>query len=134
MTKRPPPPAKHRFQPGKSGNPGGKPKVPDDIAKARKLNQQELERVVNKYLWLDRAALQEAVKDPATPMLELMVASIMAQAAQKGDQQRLEFILQRLIGRVTDKIEVKVPAPFVIKRASGDELVLGARVMSEDEV
>ncbi len=120
------------FAKGTSGNPGGRVKLPEELRKARALNQQELERAVNKYLWLDRAALQDAVKDPATPMLELMVASIMAQAAQKGDQQRLEFILQRLIGRVTDKIEVKVPAPFVIRRAAGGEIVLGAKVADDE--
>ena len=125
------PPKATRFKPGQSGNPGGKPKVPDDIRKARTLNQIELERTVNRYLYMDRAQVQEAIKNPETPMIELMVASIMAQAAQKGDERRLEFILQRMIGRVTDKIEVKTPTPFVVQRANGDQLVLGAKVEEE---
>lgn len=120
------------FQKGQSGNPGGRHKLPEDIRKARALNQVELERTVNRFLYMDRAQVQEAIKNPETPMIDLMVASIMAQAAQKGDERRLEFILQRMIGRVTDKIEVKTPTPFVISRASGDQLVLGAKVEDDD--
>lgn len=132
MAKKPIPPVASRFKPGQSGNPGGKPKVPDDILKARKLNQIELERVVNKYLWLQRDEVQAAIKDPATPMMELMVASIVAQAAQKGDQVRLEFILARLIGRVKDTLEVVTPTPFIIRRGDGTQVVCGSTLGSAE--
>ncbi len=93
------PPKSSQFKPGQSGNPGGKIKLPEDIREARKLNQIELERTVNKLLFADRATIHESIKRPETPMLELMVASIMAKAAQTGDQARLEFILCRMIGK-----------------------------------
>lgn len=91
------------FKPGQSGNPGGRPKLPDDIKEARKLNQVELERIVNKYLYMDREAVKAAISSPKTPMMELMVASIVAQAAQKGDHLRLDFVLNRMIGKVKDE-------------------------------
>jgi hypothetical protein len=125
MTKRKPPPPDKQFKPGQSGNPGGRPKLPEDIKKARKLNQVELERAVNHLLFCTRDELQAIVKNPETPMLEVMVASIMAQAATKGDQMRLEFVLARLIGKVKDQLEVTVPTPFVIRRPSGETLELG---------
>jgi hypothetical protein len=121
------------FKKGQSGNPGGQRKLPEDIKEARKLNQIELERIVNKYLWRDRASLKEAMNDPTTPMMELMVASIMAIAVQKGDQQRVEWIMSRLIGKVTDKLEVKMPEPLIIRRASGEQLELTARQKQEEE-
>jgi hypothetical protein len=111
------------FQKGQSGNPGGRTKLPDDIKQARKLNQIELERIVNRYLYLDRNELNERVKDPKTPMLEMMVASIIAQAAQKGDQQRLEFILSRLIGKVKDQLVVTTPEPYLVKDRDGKVLI-----------
>lgn len=92
-----------KFKPGQSGNPGGRPKLPDDIKEARKLNQVELERIVNKYLYMDREAVKAAISSPGTPMMELMVASIVAQAAQKGDHLRLDFVLNRMIGKVKDE-------------------------------
>ncbi len=124
MARNPPPPEK-RFKPGQSGNPGGRPKTPEDIREARRLNQAELERTVNRLLFCTREELQTIVKDPKTPMLEVMVASIMAQAATKGDQLRLEFVLARLIGKVKEHLEVTVPTPFVIRRPSGETLELG---------
>ena len=114
------------FKPGQSGNPSGRPKTPEDIAKAKRLNQHELDRIINKYLWMDREAMQARLKDPSTPMMEIMVGSIVAQAAQKGDQQRLEFILQRVVGKVKDQIEVAAK-PYIIERRDGSQVLLGAQ-------
>ncbi len=113
------------FKPGQSGNPSGRPKIPPDILQARKFTQLELERVINALLYLTKADLQARIKDPATPMIEMIAASIMAQAAVKGDHQRLEFILARMIGRVQERIEVSTPTPFVLKRRNGEEIVMG---------
>lgn len=132
MTKRVPPPEK-RFKPGQSGNPSGRPKVPADILEARKMNQAELERIINKYLYMDKDAVREAIQAPGTPMMELMVASIVAQAAQKGDHQRLDFVLNRFVGKVKDQLEVKNVTPFVIRHADGSQTVLGAKVEKTDD-
>ncbi len=114
-----------KFKPGVSGNPGGKPKIPEDIKQARKMTQIELERVINSLLFLDREALQAKIKDPKTPMIEMIAASIMAQAAQKGDHTRLDFILQRMIGKVKDQVEISTPQPFILKKRDGEEIVMG---------
>lgn len=128
---RKPPPEHTRFKKGQSGNPGGKVKLPEDIKQARKLNQVELERIINKYLYMDRDAVKEAISSPSTPMMELMVASIVAQAAQKGDHARLEFVLQRMIGKVKDQLEVSTPKPFIVERLNGDQILIGSKVEEE---
>lgn len=120
------------FVKGQPGGPG-KPRTPEDIKEARKLTQIELERAVNKYLYLSRAELKAAIEQPGTPMLDLMIASIVAQAAQKGDQVRLDFILNRIIGKVQDRLEVRTPKPFIVQRADGTALELGAAPPSDEE-
>lgn len=126
---RKPPPVHTRFKKGQSGNPGGKLKLPEDIKKARTLNQIELERVCNRQLWMTRAQLREVMTDPETTILELTVASILGKAMEKGDQQRIEWIAMRLIGRVQDRIQVTVPEPFAIVRLKDGSIVeLGAKV------
>ena len=121
------------FKPGQSGNPKGGPGLPKDLRDARKINQRELERVINLYLYMDRASLNEAIKDPKTPMVEIIAASIIAQAAQKGDQQRLEFILARMIGKVTERIEVEAK-PFIYESHDGtDKVTMGAKAGEDDD-
>lgn len=109
------------FKPGQSGNPGGKAKLPEDIREARKLNQIELERVINKYLYLGHEDFEAEIKRPGVPMLELMLASIVKAAAQKGDQLRLDFILNRVIGKVKERIEVEAQKPFAVFKYNEDE-------------
>lgn len=115
------------FQPGQPGGPG-RPTTPEDIKESRKFNQHELERVINKLLYLNRGELQVVIKAADTPMVELIVASILAQAAQKGDQQRKEWVVQRMIGKVKDQLEVTTPTPFIVKRADGSSVIMGAEV------
>lgn len=122
-----------KFKPGQSGNPGGRPKLPEDIREARKMNQLELERIVNKYLYTTVDAVDAALKDPATPMMERMVAMVVSKAAEVGDHTRLDFILSRLIGRVKDQIEITTVKPYIIHNINGGQTVLGAKVENKDE-
>ncbi len=125
------PSPKTRFKKGRSGNPGGQPKLPDDIKEARKFNQIELERSCNRLLYLTRDELKAVMACPSTQMLDLIVSSIIGQAMQKGDQQRLEWIAMRLIGRVTEKVEVTTPEPYVVRCADGSTVELGVGVGRE---
>ena len=45
--------------------------------------------------------------------------------------ERLEFVLQRMIGKVKDQLEVTTPVPFIVKRADGSEVVMGSEVKKE---
>lgn len=118
----------------KPGDPrAGRPSLPGDIKEARKLSQVELERLLNKYLWLDKQQFTEALKDPACTMFEAMVGSIIHKAVIGGDQQRLDWIVARLIGKITEKVEVALPEPVIVRRLNGEEIELGLRKGSLDE-
>lgn len=94
-----------QFKKGKSGNPSGRPKLPPDVQAARKLTNTQFIILVNKFLNMSREELKAAAENPNAPMLELIVAKIIERAIANGDQTRLGFILDRLIGKVPDKIE-----------------------------
>lgn len=101
-----------QFKPGRSGNPLGKPKTPPDLLKAKNLTRIELERLLNKFINMPRGDLAAyANKQDATAM-ELMMASIVSKAIIQGDTQRLDFLLNRLVGKVPDKVEATVTNPF----------------------
>lgn len=90
------------FPKGVSGNPGGRAKMPEDVKRANNLTAVEFIRLTNKYLGLSKEELIQALKDPAATTLELMIGSIMHKAVVEGDQKRLDFLLDRLVGKVKD--------------------------------
>ena len=95
---------------GVSGNPRGAGLIGEDIRKARQLTASKFTEITTKYLGMTKEQLIEATKAPGTPALELMVAQIMSKAIINGDQTRLNFLLDRLIGKVPDKV---IQATFV---------------------
>lgn len=99
------------FKPGQSGNPKGRPPVPPDLLAARKVNQFEFERIVNRLLFMSRAELLRVAKDPETPALECMLAKHVRIAAITGDWRRIEAICGRTIGKVDTRVKVGEPPP-----------------------
>ena len=112
------------FEPGQSGNPNGRPKLPGDIKEARKLNAIEFERIANKFLFLSREEIKAIVNDPDTTMIENLIASIYVRGVTEGSYQHLDFILNRLIGKVKDKVEVE-SKPFIVRLLDGSEIHMG---------
>lgn len=86
-----------RFEEGnKAGVGHGRPSLPNDLKEARKANSQDVERIINKFLGWAVSDLAEYCKDPHNPVLECLIASILAKAIHQGDPMRLGFILDRL--------------------------------------
>lgn len=114
-----------QWKPGQSGNPEGRTKLPEDIRTAKKLNKIELERLLNLYLTLSDDEIKLRLADNSTPQLEKMIASIVTKAVDQGDQQRLTFLLDRLVGKVKDEVDVNlIPRPVIIERHDGSEIEL----------
>lgn len=89
-----------QWKPGQSGNPGGLPKIPEALRKILALSQGEVTRLISKYARMNRDDILAAMKAKSTPMLELAIANIFAQSAERGDYARLAFLLDRAIGKV----------------------------------
>lgn len=126
MGRGPPPPEHTRWKPGQSGNPAGGQKLPDDIRKARKLTTETFLRLVTDLFHMSAAELDAYMLRKEATMLELMVGGILQRAAREQDYMRANFLLDRTIGKVSDKVQIELPKPFVITRTDGAQLVLGA--------
>lgn len=107
------------FPAGTSGNPGGRPKLPEELKHAKRITQIELERVLNEFLFLTTPELNERLSSSSATQIERIVGVLIERAAETGDHQRLGFLLDRLVGRVADRIETfDAPKPMVLYLSS----------------
>jgi hypothetical protein len=111
----------------------GRHPTPPDLKAARRLSKTEFERIANRFIWLSDAELVSASKDPGLSQIERMIHAIIEKAVNQGDHMRLEWFLQRLLGKVQDKVEVSQPKPFVVTKRSGEQVLLGSKVEEKDE-
>lgn len=79
--------------------------MPPEINEARRMTKIEFIRICNEYLYLTRSDIEARLVNPATTAIELIVAAIVLKSFTEGDQTRLNFLLDRMIGKVTEKIQ-----------------------------
>jgi uncharacterized protein DUF5681 len=100
------------WQPGQSGNPSGKPK--------QLITSDKLRSMIEKLAYLTRDGLQDVITDPNTPILELYIASVLAQGIKTGDFSRLAFILDRTLGKPKNVDDTD----YELKSLSTEELIV----------
>lgn len=120
------------FSPGNRANPGGRPALPGDIKEAKKLTHFELQRILTEFLHLDPVALKDRLQAPTATMLEGMVGAIILRAVKEGCATRLNFLFDRIVGKVKDEIEVTMPVPFILKKRDGEEIVMGVQTKVDE--
>lgn len=127
----------NNFKKGQSGNPNGS--ASKNISNARRLNKTLVTELLNKFINMPTNELLNFVTHNvkgggADPCIETLLATILVKAIQEGDHTRLNFIFDRLIGKVTDKVEHTLPVPTLIRRFDTDTTVmLGSKNIEEDE-
>jgi len=95
------------WKPGESGNPSGRPPLPEHLKGVKKMNKHQFESILNKYIHLSLNELIELLKGGDLPAIEAMVVKVLTEAVRKGDEKRLNFVLDRLIGKVQENFKVE---------------------------
>lgn len=115
-----------QFKPGQSGNPNGRPVLPGNIKTMRQWNQIKFAEFLNEFVDMTQDQLASKLKSGTCTMLEDMIISVMLHAKKKGDHQKINFLLDRLIGKVPNEIDVttkgeKLPSVMILP-SNGREL------------
>jgi hypothetical protein len=84
----------------------GTKKVHRDIVVANSMTKTKLEGLLNLHLWMDQKQLRTAMRATSTPMINRAIASIIMKAVDNGDEKRLGWILDRLIGKPKEEINI----------------------------
>lgn len=109
-------------------NPGRK-KLPRDLAVANSLTKAKLEGLLNLHLWMTEKQLEKVVNDSKTPMISKAIASIITKAIENGDDRRLTFILDRLIGKPKEEIDITAYMVGLKKMTTIDVIDMGTEAM-----
>lgn len=123
------------WQPGQSGNPTGKGagEIKGFIKDLGRLNLKRALNIFNDICNLTFDELKAKISDPTATVIELMIMKVAAEAIRTGDHTRMNAIMDRLIGKITDKIEVKMPEPTVMKLRGQDAVLVIGQMRGEDE-
>lgn len=84
----------------------GRLKMPEDLRGLKRMNQRDVELLFNKFMDKSARELVAFTKDLSNTTKEVIVARILVEAIRHGDQNKLEFILNRLIGKPKEVIEM----------------------------
>lgn len=113
------------FKPGnKTGKLGGRPPTPEHIRQAAKLGKTEFQSIFHRFSLMSYDEFLTFFKAGDMTVMERIIAGVMAKAI-KGEDRSAALIWDRMMGKITDKVEVKMPAPMVIERPNGSQVVLG---------
>lgn len=99
------PPKEHQFKKGVSGNPAGRPK--DKLGEAmRMLTAESFAEMANIIIKGQISDLQDVMKNTKHSVIQKVIASTVIKMMQKGDIHALDTLLNRLVGKVKERVEV----------------------------
>jgi len=117
-----------QWKPGQSGNPKGRPPLPNHLKNIKRLTGDKFEAMVAKYGDMEEQQLVDALESKTTPVMEKIVCKVYLVALDHGDHIKLNFFLDRTVGKVKEVKEIQVlPEPFTITRPNGEQTILGAK-------
>ena len=96
--------ARGRFAKGHSGNPNGRPKGLESVVKLKDMTLANIVSVTKDLLKIDLEMLDELRADTKQPVIVHTIAAILRHSIYEGDQHKLDMVLNRLFGKVPDKI------------------------------
>lgn len=86
-------------------NPKGRPKLTDEEKAVRNLSREQFLDVANLLISKSFEDLQKILDAPETPALMTWIIRVILLNAERGEYDPLDKLLNRLIGKVPDKIE-----------------------------
>jgi len=102
------PPKETRWKKGQSGNPEGGRKHNPELKKLKNLTEAEIVEVGSLVVKGSITDLKKLSQNPDCSALTAMMASVAAKAINKGDGAALDILLNRIVGKVKERVEQSI--------------------------
>ena len=110
-------------------------KKPEELKIALKLSKEFVRAKLTELLMKPMHEIHDLSLDYDNMGMDVWLAKIIAIGVKEGDHQRLNFMFDRLIGKVTEVKEIRQVQPFAIESFSGDKTItLGMDEVTENEL
>jgi hypothetical protein len=94
------------FEKGKSGNPKGRPKLPIEYRGLQPYTRNRVCLEFSRMLQYDLDDLKRMKSLKSTTTIQRMVIAIMLKGIQSGDYRALDFMLDRIMGKSKQDIDL----------------------------
>ena len=103
------------FKRGWVSNPNGRPPIPEEYKKLQKLNADQFKGMVAKFALMTVSQMNEYLSRDDVPVFEAMIGKIIKVCIESGDHAKLNFLLDRTIGKVKENVEVSIAPQITYK-------------------
>lgn len=93
----------------------GRPKTTPEAKALKRLTKAEMEEALHKYILLPINELQAVIEDRTLPVLDHWICRILLVGIKEGDDRRLTFMFDRLVGKVKDTVDHNVSIGVALK-------------------
>jgi hypothetical protein len=95
-----------QWKKGQSGNPSGRPRKIFNVLKEKGYTTDDIKSVFREVMWYDEKEMRDLALDKTKPMIMRITANQVGLALSKGDMRRLTEILEQVIGRPKQAIDI----------------------------
>jgi hypothetical protein len=95
----------HKFKPGESGNPEGRPRKFVSLLKEQGYKMAEINDTLMVLLSMDVEELKSVFDNPKATVLEKAVANAIRKSIEKGSLYNIETIITRAMGKPKETVE-----------------------------
>jgi hypothetical protein len=124
-----------QFKKGQSGNPNGRPKMKDfeALKELKDMSRAFVETKIAMALQRNIPQLTAISKSDEAQAIDVAISRIILRSCIEGDHKSLNFLFDRVVGKVIEKTDIKLPKPFVIESLDGKKQIECGMEMDEDD-
>jgi hypothetical protein len=105
---------------------------PNEIRRMDKWTQLTFRLRVQEFLNMTMDELKDLLKSKNSTCGDLLIGMVLKEAITRGDVVRLNAILDRCIGKVTERMEIVDDKTFIVEKRNGDQIIMGRGDLPKD--